>query len=221
MSASSYVNLRPFFARSVLFLAAALSTHCRHLEAPSPASPSDSQVKRISFLDRYFSERALRKTIERGAYGMIESTSRFYADKSRAVKHQRFSDLHRDLIESGIPHRQIVGSYEGHVTDLSFLVVKPDNMDEEIFLETLIAFGKKYLQQSVIYSASLSPGELHKRNYLVFTTGEHAGYSRSGTGFVEGREGSYSLVTTTEGAEIYIGTYMLAKEYVKHPGFEE
>ena len=171
----------------------------------------------ITHLPEYFREEALRTTIERGAYGMIESTSRYFSKSSREVKLERFRSLHRDLIEKGIPHRQITGAYRGSTTDLSFLVIKPEEMDEEVFKKTLFSLGAKYLQQSIIYSASLRPGEKEKRNYLLFTTGEHAGYSRSGTGFIDGDFESYSLVVTEEGTEIFIGAYRLESEYRKHP----
>ena len=171
----------------------------------------------ITYGAEYFREDALRTTIERGAYGMIESTSRYYSKSSRDVKLERFRSLHRDLIEEGIPHRQITGAYRGSTTDLSFLVIKPEEKDEEIFKKALFTLGAKYLQQSIIYSASLRAGEKEKRNYLLFTTGEHAGHSLSGIGFVEGDFESYSLVLTEEGTEIFIGAYRLESEYQEHP----
>ena len=171
----------------------------------------------ITYRPEHFREEVLRTTIERGDYGMIESTSRYYSKRSREVKLERFRSLHRDLIDEGIPHRQITGAYRGSSTDLSFLVIKPEEMDEEVFKKTLFSLGAKYLQQSIIYSVSLRPGEKEKRNYLLFTTGEHAGHSRSGTGFIEGDFESYSLVLTEEGTEIFIGAYRLESEYRKHP----
>lgn len=163
-----------------------------------------------------FQEEALRTTIEMGTYGMIESTSRCFAKRSREVKLERFQSLHRDLIKEGIPHRQITGAYRGSTTDLSFLVIKPGEMDEAVFKKMLFSLGAKYRQQSIIYSASLRPGKKEKRNYLLFTTGEHAGYSRSGIGFIEGNFENYSLILTEEGTEIFIGTYHLENEYRKH-----
>ena len=171
----------------------------------------------ITYRSEHFREEALRTTVEREAYGMIESTSRYFSKRSREVKLKRFRSLHRDLIEEGIPHRQITGAYRGSTTDLSFLVIKPVEMDEEVFKKTLFSLGAKYLQQSIIYSASLLPGEKEKRNYLLFTMGEHVGHSRSGTGFMEGDLESYSLVLTEEGTEIFIGAYRLDSEYREHP----
>ncbi len=93
----------------------------------------------------------------------------------------------------------------------------PAEMDEEIFKKILFSLGAKYLQESIIFSAKLRPGESEKRNYLIFTTGEHAGYSRSGAGFIKNNKENYSEIITTEGETIVIGAYNLEKEFRKHP----
>ncbi len=164
-----------------------------------------------------FSESNLRKAIETGAYGMIESTSFHFANAKEDVKKARFSTLSRDLAALKLPHRQITGVYKGHKTGLSFLVLKPSGVEEEVFKKMLFTLGAKYLQESIIFSAKLRPGETEKRNYLIFTTGEHAGYSRSGTGFIENNKENYSEITTAEGTTIVIGAYNLEKEFRKHP----
>ena len=186
-------------------------------DAPLDPAPIVETLDLYGGNGEIFSESSLRKIVTTGAYGMIESTSRHFATANREEKLASFTSLSRDLAASRLPHKQIIGVYKGHQTNLSFLVLKPAEMDEEIFKKFLFSLGAKYLQESIIFSAKLESGETEKRNYLIFTTGEHAGYSRSGTGFIENNKENYSEVTTVEGTTIAIGAYNLEKEFRKHP----
>ncbi len=112
---------------------------------------------------KYFNEIPLRKTIEKGAYGMVESTSKHFATASRGVKLERFASLSRDLTELNLPHKPIIGVYKGHKTDISFLVIKLEIMTEETFKKLLFSLGRKYEQESIIFSAGLR-GRLKSRN---------------------------------------------------------
>jgi hypothetical protein len=167
--------------------------------------------------DLHFTSVSLEETLKNGAYGMIESTSRKFASAEEAVKRARFKGLSEDLRAAGIPHRRIIGAYRGNITDRAYLVVKPASMEESRFKKALFMLGRKYSQKSVIYSASTIPGGGEKRNYLIFTTGEHAGTSRSGFGFTEADGENYCRVTTTDGVAITIGTYRLDDDYEPHP----
>lgn len=81
----------------------------------------------------------------------------------------RYKKLKADLIDAGYSFVSVVGKY-GEVED-SFMVMAP-----EADKEHLLSLGRKYHQDSVLYSVANS-------NELVYTTGPNAGLVHAGDGF--------------------------------------
>ncbi len=102
-----------------------------------------------------------------------------------------------------------------------FMNLDHSAMEEGEFRRVLFTLGRKYLQESIIFSAGRRPGRREKRNFLIYTTGERAGSSRSGRGFIDEENGNYSLIHTPDGEEIYIRTYRLKKSAVSIPSSNE
>lgn len=100
----------------------------------------------------------------------------------------REKHLRDDLVKQGLKFVKVTGKY-GEVED-SYMVMVPNVKDKE-----LIELGKRYNQDSVIYSD-------HGKNKLIFTTGENAGKSYNGNGFQilnNDAEDFYTEVATKKG----------------------
>lgn len=84
----------------------------------------------------------------------------------------RYGELKKDLVAKGYQFVEGEGKYEG-LTEKSFIVMMPDADEKDV-----IELGKKYNQDSVIYSEK-------NTNKMIYTVGENAGKFFKGEGFEE------------------------------------
>lgn len=85
---------------------------------------------------------------------------------------KRYAKLQKDLVAKGYQFVEGEGKYEG-LTEKSFIVLMPDANEKDV-----IELGKKYNQDSVIYSEK-------NTNKMIYTVGENAGKFYKGEGFEE------------------------------------
>jgi hypothetical protein len=152
----------------------------------------------------YFSEENLKKTVNDETYAMIES-SVSSEERTESMENEKFASLGELLANYGLPHRPIIGSYQGTLSKYSFFVVKPEDVDLKQFRKIIFELGEKYKQESIILS-------LKGRVELVFTTGEHVGTAWVGKGFNSNIGDNYSKIHTSEGKDYFIGEYSLDRQ---------
>jgi hypothetical protein len=150
----------------------------------------------------YFTHENIEKTVHDGTYAMIESVSSEDAEISESAQNEKFALLGSFLADNQFPHRQITGSYEGVSTKFSFFVVKPEGVDLTKFRQIIFSLGKKFKQESVIFSSK-------EFVELAFTTGVNAGKTLTGQGFNSRIDRNFSEIITSDGKYYFIGEYYL------------
>lgn len=155
--------------------------------------------------DPYFTDENIKKAVFNDTYAMIESISYEDYDTTEHEKNEKFVSLGKYLSDYGLPHRPIRGSYEGTITDFSYLVIKPENFDLKTFREIIFLLGQEFNQESVILSTK---GHVE----LVFTTGNNVGKALVGDGFNDIIGKNYSEIHTADGKNYFIGEYYIDRQ---------
>lgn len=158
---------------------------------------------RINY-DSYFTHESINITVYDGTYASIESQSS-QDPCTESDDDKKFAFLGELLAKNELPHRQIIGSYEGFETKYSFFIVKPENVDLQKFRKIIFDLGEQFKQESVILSTKNSIE-------LVYTTGEHKGTAWVGNGFDTNIGENYSKLSTSDGKEYFIGQYYLDRQ---------
>lgn len=151
------------------------------------ASPALIKLIQAPSHDAFFQKSKIKDIIERGTYAFVETFCDSKSYLSQEEQLQKFHELGDLLRSKKLPYQQIIGSYEGTVTQYSYLVLKSKAMDLREFRRTIFMLGQKFEQESVIISSN---GKVQ----LIFTQGPNSGRAYLGEGFKETANRNFSLI---------------------------
>jgi len=137
-------------------------------------------------------KKEVKTLLEKGVVGFVSAGKNPQSQDDIALTaadiNKRDKMLKRDLTDAGLKFVRVTGKY-GEIED-SYMVMIPDARRDE-----LITLGKKYNQDSIIFSD-------HNKNEMIYTTGENQGRKYKGDGFEtlsSKAEDFYTEVKTTDG----------------------
>jgi len=161
-------------------------------DIPASLSEKCRREKPGSGGEIHLSKKEVTTLLRHGVVGFISAGTNPNSTQEKKLSDAgiktREKHLRDDLVKQGLKFVKVTGKY-GEVED-SYMVMVPNVKDKE-----LIELGKRYNQDSVIYSD-------HGKNKLIFTTGENVGKSYNGNGFQilnNDAEDFYTEVDTKKG----------------------
>lgn len=137
----------------------------------------------------YFNKQNVKKIIDSGTYCFISSESLKHK-RSEIEENKRFYDLGNIINDKGFPIRQVVGSYNKHITKFSYFVIKPNDVSKNEFYNFLFKLGQTYNQESIILASEGIAKLIFTTNTINYSVGQ--GYE--GCGFKITTDDNYTII---------------------------